>query len=92
MIEKFHTYKDYPLVRCGDTIYYGYMADPYVTMINILDKNKETGAAEKVNVILMSTDPSLNPLQACVKNSKRDCGLYEALDVASIWLEKALKN
>ena len=40
MIEKFHTYKDYPLVRCGDTIYYGYMADPYVTMINILDKNK----------------------------------------------------
>ena len=92
MSEKFHTYKGYPLVRSGDFIYYGYMADPYVIMIQILSKDAETGDANKVNVVQMSTDPNLNPLEACVKNSKRECGLYEALDIANVWLEKALNN
>ena len=34
----FFTYKDYPLVRCGDTIYYGNMSDKYVILIKILSK------------------------------------------------------
>ena len=33
-----------------------------------------------------------NPLKAFVKNAERECGLYEALDIASVWLEKALKS
>ena len=27
MANNFYTYKGYPLVRCKDTIYYGYMSD-----------------------------------------------------------------
>ena len=38
----------------------------------------------------MNTDPNLNPLEACEKNAERECGLYEALDIASVWLEKAI--
>lgn len=93
MSEKFPTYKGYPLVRCGNMIYYGYMADPYVIMIQILGKTKDGDSeiTNKVRVVQMSTDPSLNPLEACVRNSERECGLYEALDIASVWLEKALK-
>ncbi|MBE6857858.1 MAG: hypothetical protein E7498_00270 [Ruminococcus sp.] len=92
MNEKFHTYKGYPLVRSGRTIYYGYMSDPYVIMIQIMSvkKSDDKDITEKVRVIQMSTDPNLNPLEACVKNAERECGLYEALDIANVWLEKAL--
>ena len=93
MIEKFHTYKGYPLVRSGDQIYYGYMSDPYVIWIQILSKKEEDGKeiASKVRVIQMDTNEA-NPMKAVVKNTERECGLYEALDIASVWLEKALKN
>ncbi len=92
MNEKFYTYKGYPLVRNGNTIYYGYMSDPYVIMIQILSTAKKNDAdvTDKVRIYQMSTDPALNPLEAIVKNSERECGLYEALDTASVWLEKAL--
>ena len=94
MTENFYTYKGYPLVRSGNTIYYGYMSDPYVIMIQVLENKKVNNdeLASKVKVVLMSTDPTKDPLSAFVKNSKFDCGLYEALDTAKIWLEKALKN
>ncbi len=94
MNEKFYSYKGYPLVRKGDMIYYGYMSDPFVIMMQVLSKKKigDTEVADKIRVIQMSTDPSLDPLKACVKNTEREGGLYEALDVARVWLEKALKN
>lgn len=94
MNEKFYTYKGYPLVRNGRTIYYGYMSDPYVIMIQIMSvkKSSDIDVTEKVRVIQMSTDPNVNPLEACVRNTERECGLYEALDIASVWLEKALSQ
>lgn len=93
MNEKFYTYKGYPLVRCKNTIYYGYMSDDYVIMMNIISKQKinDTEVAGKVKVIQMSTDPTLDPLKACVRNM--ECiGLYEALDTARVWLEKSLNK
>jgi hypothetical protein len=89
MSEKFHTYKGYPLVRKGNEIYYGYMQDPYVIFIQILGQNE--GKTSKVRVVQMDTNET-NPLKAFVKNAERECGLYEALDIANVWLEKALKN
>lgn len=93
MNENFYTYKGYPLVRCRNTIYYGYMSDEYVIMLNIISTQKinDTEVAGKVKVIQMSTDPALDPLKACTRNM--ECiGLYEALDTAYIWLEKALNK
>ena len=93
MNAKFNTYKGYPLVRNGNDIYYGYMSDPYVIFIQILDTTEESGekVTSKVRVDQMDTNEP-NPLKAFVKNTERECGLYEALDIANVWLEKALKN
>ena len=93
MSEKFNTYKGYPLVRNGNQIYYGYMSDPFVIFIQILETKEENGeqVTSKVRVIQLDTNEP-NPLKAFVKNAERECGLYEALDVASVWLEKALKG
>lgn len=91
MSRNFNTYKGYPLVRNGDQIYYGYMSDPYVIWIQILEYKEENGEklASKVRVVQMDTKEE-NPLKAFVKNTERECGLYEALDIANVWLEKAL--
>ena len=89
----FWIYKDHPLVRCGDTIYYGSLADSFVVMLKIAS-TKEVGdlqAADKVIVALMSTDPDLGPLERIQQRCERR-GLYNAIDIASIWLERALKK
>ena len=88
MNDNFLMYKGYPLVRKGNEIYYGYMADPYVIWIQILETKDD--AASKVRVIQMSTETA-DPMKAFVKKMEKECGLYEALDIANVWLEKALK-
>ncbi len=91
MSEKFFTYKGYPLVRSGNQIYYGYMSDPYVVWIQILETRETDGEemTSKVRVVQMDTNEP-NPIKAFVKNAERECGLYEALDTAKVWLDKAL--
>lgn len=93
MSQNFFTYKGYPLVRCGNQLYYGYMSDPYVIWIQILGTKSFEGEdiANKVRVVQMDTNEP-NPLKAFVKNAERECGLYEALDIAKVWLDKALAN
>lgn len=87
------TYKGKPLVRCGNTIYYGDMADKFVIKMEIKNTKKigDTDAAEKISVQLLTTDPNVRPKKQILKASDRD-GLYKALDVASFWLERALEE
>lgn len=90
---KFFMYKDKPLVRSGDTIYYGDMNSPYVAKIDILSKVESFGLeiADSVSVQLMVTDPDVSARKRIVKVSKKK-SLYLALDIADVWLERALKN
>ena len=89
--EEFLTYKGKPLVRCGDEIYYGSMEDPYVIRMQIKSKKEVNGVevADKVTVQLMATDPYLSPRRQLVKSSEKK-GMYLAMDIADIWLERAL--
>lgn len=90
--ESFFTYKGYPLVRNKDTIYFGNMYDEYVIMMNIIEKKKvgDIDVASKIKIYQMSTDDKLNPMERVVKSSEKD-GLYEALDLAKVWLERTKK-
>ena len=70
MNEKFSTYKGFPLVRSGNQLYYGYMSDPYVIWIQILD-TKEIGGEKmtsKVRVIQMDTNET-DPIKALDRKS-----------------------
>lgn len=89
MENNFYIYKGYPLVRCKDTIYYGYMSDPYVIMMEIDSKKKigENEIADKIRVYKMSTAEA-DPLKAIVNHAER-ATLFEALDLAEAWLERA---
>ena len=86
-------YKGHPLRRIDNLIYYGSMADKYIIMMQILETKKEQdlSVASKVSVQLHLTDSNLKSRNRIVKNSEKD-NLYAAMDIAAIWLDRALKE
>ena len=91
--KEFSTYKGKPLVRCGDELYFGSMADRFVIRMQIKSKKTvgDTEIADKVAIQLLCTDPDLSPRKQLVKSSEKS-GLYVALDIADVWLDRALKS
>lgn len=87
----FPMYRGKPLVRSGDTLYYGSMADKYVIRIDVKTKKKveDMEVADKCTVHLMYTDPEIRARKQIVKTSEKN-GLYLALDIADAWLTRAL--
>ena len=85
------TYKGRPLMRKDNLIYYGSMADSHIIMLQILESKQINGVdvASKVSVQLQLTDPNVKGRSRIVKKSEKD-GLYTALDVGCVWLERAL--
>ena len=91
--KEFLTYKGRPLVRNGNTLYYGDMSEEFVIMIQIVSTKKEGDLemADKVLVQLLSTDSELRPRERIIKKSEK-IGLYNAMDIGAIWLERALNK
>ena len=90
---EFLMYKGKPLVRNGDTIYYGNMSDDFVIMMRIASKKEFEGydLASKVTVQLLSTDPDASAKERIVKTSEKK-GLFAAMDIAEVWLTRALNE
>ncbi|MEQ2443473.1 hypothetical protein [Pseudoflavonifractor intestinihominis] len=86
-------YKGHPLRRKDNLIYYGSMADKYIIMMQILDTKKvdDLDVASRVSVQLQLTDPDLKSRDRVVKKTEKD-SLYNAMDVASVWLERSLSS
>ena len=72
-------------------IYYGTMAEKYIIMMQILSTNKEQDldGATKVSMTLELTEPYLKSRDRVIKKSEKD-SLYAAMDIASVWLDRAL--
>jgi len=85
------TYKGHPLRRKDNLIYFGSMADKYIVMLQVLDTEKvdDLDLPKKVSIQLQLTDPDLKSRDRVVKKSEKD-SLYVAMDVAAVWLERAL--
>lgn len=84
-------YKGHPLRRKDNLIYYGSMAEKYIIMLQVTDSKKvdDLDVATKVAVQLQLTDPDLKSRDRVVKKTEKD-SLYAAIDVAAVWLERAL--
>lgn len=81
-------YKGLPLVRDGDTIYYGDLNDKYLLVLNILTK-KENGEPDMIMVQICHTE-NRNKIVSGKQAFKN--GLYDALDLGIIWLEHLNKE
>ena len=89
----FLMYKEKPLVRSGNEIYYGDMSEEFVVRFTILSTKKvgENELPEKVNVQLLKSDIQLKEKDRITKETTKD-SFFDALDVGFIWLERALKG
>ncbi|MBM6869060.1 hypothetical protein H7U37_01975 [Pseudoflavonifractor phocaeensis] len=87
------TYKGHPLRRKDHLIYYGSMADKYIILLQIMDTKKvqDLDVATRVAIQLQLTDPELKSRDKVVKKTEKD-SLYAAIDVASVWLDRALSG
>jgi hypothetical protein len=87
------TYKGRPLVRCGNTLYYGDPSEKCVIVLQVLTTKTvgEMTVADKVQVQLLLTDPEVRMKDRILKKSEKN-GLYNAMDIGGIWLERELKE
>ncbi len=67
------------------------MAEKYIIQMQILEtkKEKDLDVATKVAVQLQLTDPTLSSKRRVERRPKKD-SLYAAMDVAAVWLDRAL--
>ena len=86
-------YKGKPLIRKGNTIYYGSMSDKYIIMLQVLNNREGEGLplSGKVAVYLQYTDPDAHPKERIIRKSEKN-GLFAAMDIAAIWLERAFDD
>lgn len=78
-------------MRLGNLMYYGSMGEKYIIMIQVLETKQvsELDVATRVSVQLQLTSPDLKSKDRIVKKSEKE-GLYPAMDLAAVWLERAL--
>ena len=85
----FLTYKDKPLVRKGNTVYYGDMSEKYIIKLDILSSHNEgeLEVADKIKISLIKND---SEKLDNVKKSTEKNGFAEAMQFAVTWLDRAL--
>ncbi len=86
-------YRGHPLRRKDNLVYYGSMADKYIILMQILSTKtvNDLEVADKVLVQLQLTDEDLKTRDKIVKKTEKE-SLYDAIDVATVWLERALSG
>ena len=86
-------YKGKPLVRSGKTLYYGDLNEPYVVCLMVKSEKDCNGiqVADQVQVQLLATDETLSPKDRVLKKSEKS-GLFTALDLGAVWLDRQLKK
>lgn len=84
-----------PLVRENNMLVYGDMSDKYILFMLILtekvvNKEKNTKIPDKIIVQILSTDTSKPAHERMEKQFEKN-GLFEAMDIGLIWLDKLNK-
>jgi hypothetical protein len=84
-------YKGHPLRRKDNLIYYGSMTDKYIIMLQIVETKPldDLNIATRIVVQLQYTDPDLKSRDRVLKKSEKT-SFFEAIDVAAVWLDRAL--
>lgn len=89
--KKMLTYKDKPVFRIGNKIYYGNLSEKYILELDILESapmGENFSKTTKVAIKLMDNTGELGKGQVFRKSEREN--LYKAFDIGSWWLQSAL--
>lgn len=82
------TYKGRPVVRDDRKLYFGEPYNKFIVVLTVLES--KDNLPSRIIVQLQSTDPALAmSSEKIIKETERKT-LYDALEMASIWLEHQL--
>ncbi len=86
-------YKNKPLVRYGDKIYYGDPSDKYIVCLTVESKTQYEGQElpDSVQIQLMTTDPTVSRRKRVIKSATKN-GLFRSIDIAEAWLKRYLRG
>ena len=93
--DKFTLYRGKPLVRSNNIYCYGDMSEKYILFMMVLTTKKTDTTDPKVKpelpdtilVQILDTDSSKPSHERVVKQFEKN-GLYDAMDIGIIWLDK----
>lgn len=83
---KYLRYMEQPLVREGNTICYGDKSEKCFLILEIMSYKKERGQDLPDKILIQVVDS--NDPNKIIKQGQKD-GLYNALSMGMIWLERA---
>ena len=86
---KYLEYLDKPLVREGNTICYGDMNEKCILVLEIMSYKDVDGKQLPKDVFIQVID-SKDPTKIIKQGDK--IGLYDALSIGFVWLERALAS
>ena len=81
-------YKDKPLVRRGNMIYYGNPTDKYIILMIVNESRKVDDLELSTNVTIQLQENTKSA--RIIKKAERD-GMYAAMDIAEYWLNEAIE-
>lgn len=81
-------YRGFPLIRSGNTIFYGSAGDAFAAKLTIKE-TKKIADADVPNKIMVQLLPK-NPADVAKARKGDYIGFYEALDTAHVWLMDVL--
>lgn len=84
---KYLMYKGKPLVREKNVIVYGDMEDKYYLFLMILTEKDAGGTKTPDSILIQVLDTDGKIIKQGQKN-----GLYNAFDIGTIWLERAIAD
>ncbi|MBP3415234.1 MAG: hypothetical protein J6L81_08580 [Clostridia bacterium] len=84
------TYKDRPLVRCGDEMYYGSMEDKFIIYMKITSYLTlgDIKVPSRIEIQLQYTDPDIKGNNKIVRSGDRD-SISKAFVLADAWLSRS---
>ncbi len=90
--KKQFTFREKPLFRSGNTLYYGDPGEKYLLQLDILETKdiKDIKSATKVKIKLISNTGDLSSSQVFRESERED--VYTALDIGQWWLKTALSQ
>jgi hypothetical protein len=83
-------YKNKPLVRSGDIIYYGLPTEKYMILYKISGETSLKDGFTLCSDVAVQLQKN-GDTPKLIKQAKRDT-LYRAIDIGTFWLEDALEN
>ena len=83
-------YKEKPLVRRGNMIYYGNPQDPYIILM-IVNTTRKVGDLEVSDNITIQLQENQKGRDRIIKKAERE-GMFKAMDIAEYWLQDALEH